>query len=66
MSARNTADTGTPATSLEVRVRLVEALQLDLVGPRAGHAFAAELLPGWVRPSIWYLTGFLIPSGTRS
>ena len=46
MSARNTADTGTPATSLEVRVRLVEALQLDRVGPQAGHAFAAELLPG--------------------
>ncbi len=53
-----------PATSLEVRERLVEALKLDLVGPWAGHALAEERLPGWVRPSNWYLTGFLIPSGT--
>lgn len=55
-------NTGAPATSLEVRARLVEALRLDLVGPWAGHAFAAERLPGWVRPSNWYLTGFLVPS----
>jgi hypothetical protein len=53
-----------PTTSLEVRERLVEALELDLVGPWTGHAFAEEKLPGWVRPSNWYLTGFLIPSGT--
>ena len=53
-----------PTTSLEVRSRLVEALKLDLVGPWAGHALANELLPGWVRPSNWYLTGFLIPLGT--
>jgi hypothetical protein len=39
-------------------------LKLDLVGPTAGHALANERLPGWVRPSTWYLTGFLIPSGT--
>jgi hypothetical protein len=39
-------------------------LQLDLVGPRAGHALAEERLPGWVRPSTWYLMGFLIPAGT--
>lgn len=56
--------TTAPATSLEVRERLVEALRLDLVGPGAGHTFAEERLPGWVRPSNWYLTGFLIPSGT--
>jgi hypothetical protein len=43
---------------------LADALHLDLVGPGAGHAFAAEQLPGWVRPSTWYLAGFLIPSGT--
>ena len=48
----------------DVRDRLVEALKLDLVGPWAGHALAEERLPGWVRPSNWYLTGFLIPSGT--
>ena len=52
-----------PATSLEVRERLVEALNLDLIGPGAGHELASERLPGWVRPSNWYLTGFLIPAG---
>ena len=52
-----------PATSLEVRERLVEALNLDLIGPGAGHNLASERLPGWVRPSNWYLTGFLIPTG---
>jgi hypothetical protein len=51
-------------TSLEVRERLVEALQLDLVGPWAGHELAEERLPGWQRPSNWYLTGFLIPADT--
>ncbi|HWP37858.1 MAG TPA: DISARM system helicase DrmA [Gemmatimonadales bacterium] len=55
--------TGSPTTSLEVRERLVEALRLDLVGPGAGHPFADERLPGWIRPSNWYLTGFLAPSG---
>jgi hypothetical protein len=51
-------------SSLDVRARLVEALKLDLVGPSAGHRLADERLQGWVRPSNWYLTGFLIPSGT--
>lgn len=53
-----------PVDSLEVRRRLVEALKLDLVGPWKDHALAEERLPGWVRPSNWYLTGFIIPSGT--
>ena len=53
-----------PSTSLEVRGRIVDALKLDLVGPLAGDALANECLPGWVRPSNWYLTGFLIPVGT--
>jgi hypothetical protein len=52
-----------PTTSIEVRQKLVEALKLDLVGPWAGHALSNERLPGWVRPSNWYLAGFLIPSG---
>jgi hypothetical protein len=52
------------SSSLEVRARLVDALRLGLVGPFAGHAFADERLPGRERPSNWYLTGFLIPSGT--
>jgi len=62
MAARD--GTVAPATPLDVRARLVEALELDLVGPGAGHALAGERLPGWVRPSNWYLTGFLIPTGT--
>ena len=57
--------TGAVADSATVRQRLVEALNLDLIGPWDGHTLAAERLPGWVRPSTWYLTGFLIPSGTR-
>ena len=52
-----------PADSPAVRDRIVDALRLDLVGPPAGHALVAERLPGWVRPSNWYLTGFLVPSG---
>ena len=56
-------DGSTPADSTVVRHRLVEALNLDLIGPGAGHDLASEHLPGWVRPSNWYLTGFLIPAG---
>ncbi|MCY4368746.1 MAG: DISARM system helicase DrmA [bacterium] len=52
------------ADSSEVREYLVKALKLDLVGPNAEHDLADERLPGWVRPSNWYLTGFLIPSDT--
>lgn len=51
-------------TSLKVRERLITALQLDLVGPPAGHPLEREQLPADIRPSTWYLTGFLIPSGT--
>ena len=54
-----------PTTSQKVRTRLAEALNLDLIGPWAGYELAKESLPGWVRPSNWYLTGFLVPSGTR-
>ena len=50
--------------SSEVRDYLVKGLKLDLVGPCAGHDLADERLPGWVKPSNWYLTGFLIPSDT--
>ena len=53
-----------PTQPLEVRARLREALELDLVGPWSGHPLADERLPGWVRPSNWYLTGFLVPRGT--
>jgi len=57
-------DASAPTTSLEVRERLVEALKLALVGPGAGHALAEERLHRRERPSNWYLTAFLIPSGT--
>jgi Phage integrase family len=49
--------------SLEVRERLVDAVRLDLYGPWVGHPLNNEQLPGWVRPSNWYLTGFIVPSG---
>ncbi len=51
-------------TSPEVRDRLTETLRLDLVGPPPGHELADEMLQQQSRPSVWYLTGFLIPSGT--
>ena len=51
--------------SAEVREEIVRALRLDLIGPWAGHPLADERLPGWVRPSNWYLTGFLVPGGCR-
>ena len=55
----------TPATtSLQVRAALAHALQLDLIGPGPDGEHADEALPGWERPSVWYLTGFLVPTGT--
>ncbi len=51
-----------PDTSKSVRDHLVDALNLDFVGPWAGHALSDEKLPGWIRPSTWYLTGFLVPT----
>lgn len=46
--------------SAAVRCEIVEALQLDLVGPTNQHPFADELLRE--SPARWYLTGFLVPS----
>ena len=58
-------DMPAPATtSLEVRTALAHALQLDLIGPGPEGEHAEESLPGWERPSVWYLTGFLVPTGT--
>jgi len=49
-------------TSAEVREELVNALQLDLVGPTPeGLGDPAERLDQ--APSRWYLTGFLVPTG---
>jgi len=58
---RAAARDSTRTTALEVRERLAEALELDLVGPWPGHELERELLHGRTRPSNWYLTGFLIP-----
>ena len=52
----------TPAISAEARAYLAQALNLDLIGPPANHELAEERIPGWVRPSNWYLTGFLVPT----
>ena len=51
---------------VDVRSRLRQALELDMIGPGAGHPLADERLPGWVRPSSWYLAGFLVPRGAPS
>ncbi len=51
----------------DVRQRLVEALEADLVGPFVPDAHAQggqEVLP--LAPSRWYLTGFLAPQGGRA
>ena len=68
--AGNSAAAASPArpapTSAEVRERIEEALRLDLVGPASTAApdLAGELLPRRIRPSNWYLTGFLVPDRT--
>lgn len=64
MNDNNTQEIQESVPSSQVRQQLVDALRLDLVGPWAGHELSEEKLPGWKRPSNWYLTGFLIPSGT--
>jgi hypothetical protein len=49
------------AAPAEVRTHLLDALQLDLVGPAPDDlAHAEEIIPQ--PPSKWYLTGFLVPS----
>ena len=49
--------------SVDTRADLLDALRLDLVGPRPGFpphaAYAEEVLP--IAPSKWYLAGFLVP-----
>jgi hypothetical protein len=55
------AEPRTGLTPVEVRDGLIETLELDLVGPWPTHELVDEKLPRRVRPSNWYLTGFLIP-----
>jgi len=47
-------------TSREARTKLVEALELDLIGPDNNHHCSNELLPE--SPFKWYLTGYLMPT----
>ena len=54
--------TATVNDSASVRDYLIEALRLDLIGPRTGdEVLQYERLPS--APSRWYLTGFLAPTG---
>ena len=55
---RKVAQTSTPSRSAR---QLVNALQLDLIGPGPGDVLESELLRQ--HPSRWYLTGFLVPFG---
>ncbi|QDT21418.1 DISARM system helicase DrmA [Gimesia chilikensis] len=50
----------TESSPIEVRAELVDALQLDLIGPTEGLGDPQEMLPQ--SPSRWYLTGFLVPT----
>ncbi|HEY6343097.1 MAG TPA: DISARM system helicase DrmA [Bryobacteraceae bacterium] len=51
-------------TSAEIREELVNALELDLIGPTPEElGDAAERLDQ--PPSRWYLTGFLVPANAR-
>jgi Helicase conserved C-terminal domain len=54
-------DTQPHLTPVEIRQRLVETLELDLIGPWPGHELEQEMIHRRYRPSNWYLTGFLIP-----
>ncbi len=58
----NTDSASPPVNSAKVRTDLAHALNIDLIGPPAGHELADERIPGRVRPSNWYLTGFLVPA----
>jgi hypothetical protein len=51
-------------TSAEIRSTLVDALQIDLVGPKPDDTEHAEEVLTQA-PSKWYLTGFLAPFGAK-
>src|SRR3954471_24707697 len=51
--------TQTIRTPVQVRSQLIDALQIDLVGPNSTVGAASEVLQQ--APSRWYLTGFLVP-----
>ncbi|MEY3298755.1 MAG: hypothetical protein RLZZ597_2015 [Cyanobacteriota bacterium] len=55
-----------PTTSTEVRQNLLDALQIDLVGPESDSAYFKHYRDEELAqsPSKWYLTGFLAPYGS--
>ena len=56
------ASASPPHDSAAVRRYLIDALRIDLIGPRPqDETLQRECLPQ--APSRWYLTGFLAPSG---
>ena len=66
MLSSSKADDAPCVSPIDVRARLVEALEADLVGPFVPDTHAQggqEVLP--LAPSRWYLTGFLAPQGGR-
>jgi len=60
MSHERTTGGGATPPAISAREQLVQALELDLIGPSNDHPFASELLPE--PPTRWYLTGFLVPA----
>ena len=52
-----------PVESAAVREEIARALRLDLVGPWPVIRWRTNGCRAWVRPSNWYLTGFLVPRG---
>ncbi|MGA7934743.1 MAG: hypothetical protein WCA35_14460, partial [Kovacikia sp.] len=53
-----------PTTAADIRSTLVDALQIDLVGPKPDDTEHAEEVLTQA-PSKWYLTGFLAPFGAK-
>lgn len=49
------------SNSAEIRINLLDALKLDLIGPDSiHHPHAKEIISQ--PPSQWYLSGFLVPN----
>lgn len=48
---------------IQVRASLLDALQVDLIGPSGPPGGHCEVLP--IAPSRWFLNGFLVPWGRR-
>jgi len=57
---KNRGDTPMNVEPIKVREALLDALQVDLIGPLGALGDHSETLPH--APSRWYLTGFLVPT----